>query len=148
MTDVPDRRSTFRPSTFRPRRVAPAALAAAGSHWLAAVRRPGQVPPPPTTAPSSAPTWPPAAGSSGGPTPGTARLERPDPSLAQWPAVVDSRSVTSVDYGRMATGWGTPEEAVEHSPAGDIPDGVLTPAPAASGSAGRRRPCPGLGRRP
>jgi hypothetical protein len=40
--------------------------------------------------------------------------------------------VASLDYGRMATGWKTPEEAVEHSPAGDIPEGDLTMAPASA----------------
>ena len=53
-----------------------------------------------------------------------------DPSLAQWPATgCGSRSVVSVDYGRMPTGYDTPEEAVENSPAADVPDGVLTMAP-------------------
>ena len=53
-----------------------------------------------------------------------------DPSLAQWPATgCGSRSVVSVDYGRMPTGYGTPEEAVENSPAAGVPDGVLTMAP-------------------
>ena len=53
-----------------------------------------------------------------------------DPSLAQWPATgCGSRSVVSVDYGRMPTGYDTPEEAVENSPAAGVPDGVLTMAP-------------------
>ena len=53
-----------------------------------------------------------------------------DPSLAQWPATgCGSRSVVSIDYGRMPTGFGTPEEAVENSPAAGVPDGVLTMAP-------------------
>jgi hypothetical protein len=43
--------------------------------------------------------------------------------------------VASVDYGRTPPGWKTPEEAVAHSPAGDIPEGVLTMAPASAGSA-------------
>jgi hypothetical protein len=56
-----------------------------------------------------------------------------DPSLAQWPATgCDGRSVVSVDYGRMATGWRTPQQAVEHSPAGDLPAGVLRLAPVES----------------
>ena len=50
--------------------------------------------------------------------------------MAQWPAIgCDSSSVVSVDYGRMPTGFDTPEEAVEHSPAVGLPDGVLTMAP-------------------
>jgi hypothetical protein len=53
-----------------------------------------------------------------------------DPSLAQWPATgCGSRSVVSVDYGRMPTGYGTPQEAVENSPAAGLPEGVLTMAP-------------------
>jgi hypothetical protein len=53
-----------------------------------------------------------------------------DPSLAQWPATgCGSRSVVSVDYGRMPTGFDTPQEAVENSPAAGLPDGVLTMAP-------------------
>ena len=63
-------------------------------------------------------------------------LDRLDPSLAQWPATgCDSRAVVSVDYGRMPTGFGTPEEAVENGAAADIPDGVLTLAPASATSA-------------
>ena len=41
----------------------------------------------------------------------------------------------SVDYGRMPTGFDTPEEAVENGAAADIPDGVLTLAPASATSA-------------
>jgi hypothetical protein len=52
-----------------------------------------------------------------------------DPSLAQWPSGCDSRAMASIDYGRLPRGWKTPEEAVAHSPAGDIPTGVLTMAP-------------------
>ena len=72
----------------------------------------------------------PTSGASGGGVSGsTGRL---DPSLAQWPATgCGSRSVVSVDYGRMPTGFGTPEEAVENSPAAGLPEGVLTMAPAA-----------------
>jgi hypothetical protein len=64
------------------------------------------------------------SGSTGGSTAGL------DPSLAQWPATgCGSRSIVSVDYGRMPTGFDTPEEAVENSPAAGVPDGVLTMAP-------------------
>ena len=59
-----------------------------------------------------------------------------DPSLAQWPATgCDSRAVMSVDYGRMPNGFATPEEAVENGAAADVPDGVLTLAPASATSA-------------
>jgi hypothetical protein len=76
----------------------------------------------------------PTSGASGGgfsgSTGSTAGSTRLDPSLAQWPATgCGSRSVVSVDYGRMPTGFGTPEEAVENSPAAGVPDGVLTMAP-------------------
>jgi hypothetical protein len=64
------------------------------------------------------------SGSTGGSTAGL------DPSLAQWPATgCGSRSIVSVDYGRMPTGFDTPEEAVENSPAAGVPDGVLTMGP-------------------
>ena len=71
------------------------------------------------------------SGSTGGSTDGsTGGSTRLDPSLAQWPATgCGSRSVVSVDYGRMPAGYGTPEEAVENSPAAGLPDGVLTMAP-------------------
>jgi hypothetical protein len=76
----------------------------------------------------------PTSGASGGGVSGstgsTAGSTGLDPSLAQWPAAgCGSRSVVSVDYGRMPTGFGTPEEAVENSPAAGVPDGVLTMAP-------------------
>ena len=74
----------------------------------------------------------PASGASGGGVSGSTGSTGStglDPSLAQWPATgCGSRSVVSVDYGRMPTGYGTPEEAVENSPAG-LPEGVLTMAP-------------------
>jgi hypothetical protein len=61
---------------------------------------------------------------------GSSGVVDPDPSLAQWPATgCDARSVVSVDYGRMAPGYRTPELAVENSPAAGLPDGVLTLAP-------------------
>ena len=69
----------------------------------------------------------PTSGPSGGGVSGSTGF---DPSLAQWPATgCGSRSVVSVDYGRMPTGYDTPEEAVENSPAAGVPDGVLTMAP-------------------
>ena len=79
----------------------------------------------------------PTSGASGGGVSGSTGVHRLhagstglDPSLAQWPATgCGSRSVVSVDYGRMPTGYGTPEEAVENSPAAGVPDGVLTMAP-------------------
>lgn len=76
----------------------------------------------------------PTSGASGGGVSGstgsTAGSTRLDPSLAQWPATgCGSRSVVSVDYGRMPAGFRTPEEAVENSPAAGVPDGVLTMAP-------------------
>jgi hypothetical protein len=73
----------------------------------------------------------PTSGTSGGGVSGsTGGSTGLDPSLAQWPATgCGSRSVVSVDYGRMPTGYGTPEEAVENSPAAGLPEGVLTMAP-------------------
>ena len=72
----------------------------------------------------------PTSGPSGGGVSGSTGSIGLDPSLAQWPATgCGSRSVVSVDYGRMPTGYGTPEEAVENSPAAGVPDGVLTMAP-------------------
>ena len=69
----------------------------------------------------------PTSGPSGGGVSGSTGL---DPSLAQWPATgCGSRSVVSVDYGRMPTGYDTPVEGVENSPAAGVPDGVLTMAP-------------------
>lgn len=77
--------------------------------------------------PTSGPASDTAGGGVSGSTGGSTGL---DPSLAQWPATgCGSRSVVSVDYGRMPTGYGTPEEAVENSPAVGVPDGVLTMAP-------------------
>jgi len=76
--------------------------------------------------PTSGPESPVGGGVSGS----TGSAASPGPSLAQWPAIgCDSRSVVSVDYGRMPTGFDTPEEAVENSPAVGLPDGVLTMAP-------------------
>jgi hypothetical protein len=76
-----------------------------------------------------APTAVPSGGGVSGSS-GSADTPDRDPSLAQWPAIgCDSRSVVSVDYGRMPTGFDTPEEAVESSPAVGLPDGVLTMAP-------------------
>jgi len=77
------------------------------------------------------PTSGPASDTAGGGVSGsTGASTGLDPSLAQWPATgCGSRSVVSVDYGRMPTGYGTPEEAVENSPAAGVPDGVLTMAP-------------------
>ena len=85
--------------------------------------------------PSTSTTAPAGGGTSG--TPGdsdTPSSADPDPTLAptlaQWPANgCDARSVTSIDYGRMPTGFDTPEEAVENSPAAGLPEGVLTLAP-------------------
>ena len=72
----------------------------------------------------------PTSGASGGGVSGSTGSAGLDPSLAQWPATgCGSRSVVSVDYGRMPTGYDTPEEAVENSPAAGVPDGVLTMAP-------------------
>ena len=72
----------------------------------------------------------PTSGPSGGGVSGSTGSAGLDPSLAQWPATgCGSRSVVSVDYGRMPTGYDTPEEAVENSPAAGVPDGVLTMAP-------------------
>jgi hypothetical protein len=75
------------------------------------------------------------SGSTGGDTPVSSDPDSPSPgqslaqSLAQWPAKgCDSRSVMSVDYGRMPPGYRTPEEAVENSPAG-LPAGDLELAP-------------------
>ena len=66
----------------------------------------------------------------GGGVSGSSGTIDPDPSLAQWPATgCEARSVVSVDYGRMPTGFDTPEEAVENSPAVGLPDGVLALAP-------------------
>jgi len=80
-----------------------------------------------TAADDPIPTSGPASDTAGGGVSGSTGL---DPSLAQWPATgCGSRSVVSVDYGRMPTGYGTPEEAVENSPAAGVPDGVLTMAP-------------------
>ena len=81
--------------------------------------------PVPTSGPETTPV--------GGGVSGSTGSIDPDPSLAQWPATgCEARSVVSVDYGRMPTGFDTPEEAVEHSPAVGLPDGVLTwrPTPA------------------
>jgi hypothetical protein len=73
---------------------------------------------------------PTSAASGGGVSGSTGGSTGLDPSLAQWPATgCGSRAVVSVDYGRMPTGYGTPEEAVENSPAAGVPDGVLTMAP-------------------
>lgn len=73
---------------------------------------------------------PAGGGTSGTPGSDTPASTDPDPTLAQWPANgCDARSVVSVDYGRMPTGFDTPEEAVENSPAAGLPDGVLTLAP-------------------
>jgi hypothetical protein len=48
-----------------------------------------------------------------------------------WPATgCDSRSVVSIDYGRMPSGYATPQEAVAHSQPGEVPDGDLQVAPA------------------
>jgi hypothetical protein len=85
-----------------------------------------------TAADDPAPASGPASNAVGGGVSGSSGPLDPslDPSLAQWPAAgCDSRSVVSVDYGRMPTGFGSPEEAVESSPAVDLPDGVLTMAP-------------------
>ena len=72
----------------------------------------------------------PTSGPSGGGVSGSTGSTGLDPSLAQWPATgCGSRSIVSVDYGRMPNGFGTPEEAVENSPAAGVPDGVLTMAP-------------------
>jgi hypothetical protein len=72
----------------------------------------------------------PTSGASGGGVSGSTSSTGLDPSLAQWPATgCGSRAVVSVDYGRMPTGFGSPEEAVENSPAAGVPDGVLTMAP-------------------
>jgi hypothetical protein len=72
----------------------------------------------------------PTSGPSGGGVSGSTGSTGLDPSHAQWPATgCGSRSVVSVDYGRMPTGYDTPEEAVENSPAAGVPDGVLTMAP-------------------
>ena len=72
----------------------------------------------------------PTSGPSGGGVSGSTGSTGLDPSLAQWPATgCGSRSVVSVDYGRMPTGYDTPEEAVENSPTAGVPDGVLTMAP-------------------
>ena len=77
--------------------------------------------------PTSGPASDTAGGGVSGSTGGSTGL---DPSLAQWPATgCGSRSVVSVDYGRMPTGYGTPQEAVENSPAAGLPEGVLTMAP-------------------
>jgi hypothetical protein len=57
--------------------------------------------------------------------------------LPQWPAACRSRSVVSVDYGRMPQGYASPEEAVAHAGAADIPDGTPMLAPgAATGTVG------------
>ena len=87
--------------------------------------------------PTSGPDDVPADDSVGGGTSGsTGSTDGLDPSLAQWPATgCDSRAVMSVDYGRMPNGFGTPEEAVENGAAPDVPDGVLTLAPASATSA-------------
>jgi hypothetical protein len=83
-----------------------------------------------TAADDPIPTSDASGGGVSGSTGSTAGSTRLDPSLAQWPATgCGSRSVVSVDYGRMPTGFGTPEEAVENSPAAGVPDGVLTMAP-------------------
>jgi hypothetical protein len=100
------------------RRLASAALACATVLVLAGCG----ADPVPTSVPEAAPVGDGASGSTGS--------IDPDPSLAQWPANgCEARSVVSVDYGRMPTGFDTPEEAVEHSPAVGLPDGVLTMAP-------------------
>jgi len=67
----------------------------------------------------------------GGGVSGSSGSADPDaPVQPQWPSIgCESRSVVSVDYGRMPTGFDTPEEAVENSPAVGLPDGVLTLAP-------------------
>ena len=81
--------------------------------------------------PTSGPASDTAGGGVSGSSDSTAGSTGLDPSLAQWPATgCGSRSVVSVDYGRMPTGYGTPEEAVENSPAAGLPEGVLTLAPA------------------
>jgi hypothetical protein len=79
----------------------------------------------------------PTSGASGGGVSGsTGGSTGFDPSLAQWPATgCGSRSVVSVDYGRMPTGFDTPEEAVANGAAANVPDGVLTLAPASATSA-------------
>jgi hypothetical protein len=89
-----------------------------------------------TAADDPVPTSGPSSDSVGGGVSGsTGSADGLDPSLAQWPAAgCDSRSVVSVDYGRMPNGFGTPVEAVENSPAVGLPAGVLTMAPASADS--------------
>jgi hypothetical protein len=85
--------------------------------------------PTPTSGPDSVSVGGGASASTGSP-------DGLDPSLAQWPAAgCDSRAVVSVDYGRMPTGFDTPEEAVANGAAANVPDGVLTLAPASATSA-------------
>jgi hypothetical protein len=105
------------------RRLASTALACAAVLVLAGC---GQA----TEAPEATAASGPATTPVGGGVSGSTGSVDPDPSLAQWPATgCEARSVASVDYGRMPTGFDTPEEAVEHSPAVGLPDGVLTMAP-------------------
>jgi hypothetical protein len=111
------------------RRLASAALACAAVLVLAGCGQATEAPEA-TAAADPVPTSGPEATPVGGGVSGSTGSTDPDPSLAQWPANgCEARSVVSVDYGRMPTGFDTPEEAVEHSPAVGLPDGVLTMAP-------------------
>ena len=111
------------------RRLASAAFACAAVLALAGCGQATEAPEV-TAAAEPVPTSSPETTPGGGGVSGSTGSVDPDPSLAQWPATgCDARSVVSVDYGRMPTGYDTPEEAVENSPAVGLPDGVLTLAP-------------------
>jgi hypothetical protein len=122
----------------RARRAAAAVLTGVALVALAACGQAAE-PPEATSADDPVRTSGPEPGSAGGGVSGSTGSDTPTsnggdvaqfPSLAQWPAAgCDSRSVVSVDYGRMPPGFDTPEEAVENSPAAGLPEGVLTMAP-------------------
>jgi len=82
----------------------------------------------PATSDSAVPAGSPAAESPAAESPGDPGTTE---SIAQWPATgCDARSVLSVDYGRMPTGYATPEEAVTEANVGGIPEGEVVLAPA------------------
>jgi hypothetical protein len=96
----------------------------------------------PTAVDDPAPASAAGGGISGSSGPSDSADSSTDPShdtpRPQWPSIgCDSRSVVAVDYGRMATGWKTPQEAVEHGPVGDLPAGVLTLAPSEADDAAK-----------
>ena len=115
------------------RRLAPAALILAALLGLAGC---GQATEAPEATAADDPVGGGVSGSSGSADPDTpVQYPSQSPSQSavqpQWPSIgCESRSVVSVDYGRMPTGFDTPEEAVENSPAVGLPAGELSMAQA------------------